>query len=74
MPIRMKRFLNRHADWLLTLFFGLVVFLFWAYRYPFALTFQEQLQLFLFDADYFCERMAEPGGLARYVGEFLITI
>ncbi len=72
MPIRMKRFLNRHADWLLTLFFGLVVFLFWAYRYPFALTFQEQLQLFLFDADYFCERMAEPGGLARYVGEFLV--
>ena len=68
----MKRFLNRHADWLLTLFFGLVVFLFWACRYPFALTFQEQLQLFLFDGDYFCERMAEPGGLARYVGEFLV--
>ena len=72
MPIRMKRFLSKHADWLLTLFFGLVVFLFWACRYPFALTFQEQLQLFLFDADYFCERMAEPGGLARYVGEFLV--
>ena len=68
----MKRFLNRHADWLLTLFFGLVVFLFWEFRYPFALTFQEQLQLFLFDGDYFCERMAEPGGLARYVGEFLV--
>ena len=72
MPIRMKRFLNKHADWLLTLFFGLVVFLFWEFRYPFALTFQEQLQLFLFDGDYFCERMAEPGGLARYVGEFLV--
>ena len=72
MLIRMKRFLNRHADWLLTLFFGLVVFLFWECRYPFALTFQEQLQLFLFDGDYFCERMAEPGGLARYVGEFLV--
>ena len=68
----MKRFLNRHADWLLTLFFGLVAFLFWECRYPFALTFQEQLQLFLFDGDYFCERMAEPGGLARYVGEFLV--
>ena len=72
MPIRMKRFLSKHADWLLTLFFGLVVFLFWECRYPFALTFQEQLQLFLFDGDYFCERMAEPGGLARYVGEFLV--
>ena len=72
MLIRMKRFLSKHADWLLTLFFGLVVFLFWECRYPFALTFQEQLQLFLFDGDYFCERMAEPGGLARYVGEFLV--
>lgn len=72
MPIRMKRFLNKHADWLLTLFFGLVVFLFWGFRYPFALTYQEQLQLFLFDADYFCERMAEPGGFARYVAEFLV--
>ena len=72
MPIRMKRFLSKYADWLLTLFFGLVVFLFWECRYPFALTFQEQLQLFLFDGDYFCERMAEPGGLARYVGEFLV--
>ena len=68
----MKRFLSKYADWLLTLFFALVVFLFWECRYPFALTFQEQLQLFLFDGDYFCERMAEPGGLARYVGEFLV--
>lgn len=72
MLIRMKRFLSKHADWLLTLFFSVVVFLFWEFRYPFALTYQEQLQLFLFDADYFCERMAEPGGLARYVAEFLV--
>jgi len=57
---------------LLTLLFGLLVFLFWEFRYPFALTYQEQLQLFLFDADYFYGRMAEPGGLARYVAEFLV--
>ena len=72
MPIRMKKFLSKYADWLLTLFFGLVVYLFWGFRYPFALTYQEQLQLFLFDSDYFCERMAEPGGFARYVAEFLV--
>ena len=72
MLIRMKKFLSKHADWLLTLFFGLMVFLFWECRYPFALTYQEQLQLFLFDGDYFCERMAEPGGFARYVAEFLV--
>ena len=59
-------------QWLLTLALGVMVFLFWEYRYPFALTYQEQFQMFLFDGDYFWERMAEPGGLARYIGEFLI--
>ena len=67
----MKRFLNRYWKAGLTLLFGLAVFVFWRYRYPFALTFQEQFQLFLFDGDYFCERMSEPGGLARYIAEFL---
>ena len=72
MPIRMKKFLSKHWTWLLTLVFGMAVFLFWRYRYPFVLTYQEQLQLFLFDDDYFCGRMAEPGGFARYVAEFLV--
>ena len=72
MPIRMKKLSNYWAGWLLTLVLGVLVFLFWCYRYPFALTYQEQLQLFLFDADYFWERLAEPGGLARYVAEFLV--
>ncbi len=57
---------------MLTLVFGIAVFLFWRYRYPFALTYQEQLQLFLFDGDYFCERLSEPGGFARYIAEFLV--
>ena len=68
----MKRFQSRYVSWLLTLAFGLVVFLFWRFRYPFALTYQEQLQLFLFDDDFFLERMAEPGGFARYIAEFLV--
>lgn len=68
----MKRFLSKNYQLLLTLAFGIAVFLFWKYRYPFALTYQEQLQLFLFDSDYFAERMAEPGGFARYVAEFLV--
>ena len=62
----------KHSRLLLTLAFGIAVFLFWGFRYPFALTYQEQLQLFLFDGDYFCSRMAEPGGFARYVAEFLV--
>lgn len=68
----MKKFLSKYASLLLTLAFGLMVFLFWRFRYPFALTYQEQLQMFLFDSDYFCGRMAEPGGFARYVAEFLV--
>ena len=67
----MKRFLSKYAPLLSTLLFGIAVFLFWRIRYPFALTYQEQFQLFMFDDDYFCSRMAEPGGLARYVAEFL---
>ena len=72
MPILMKKFLSKHSRLLLTLVFGISVFIFWRMRYPFALTFQEQLQLFLFDNDYFLERIVEPGGLARYVAEFLV--
>ena len=72
MPILMKKFLSKHSQLLLTLVFGICVFIFWRMHYPFALTFQEQLQLFLFDDDYFLERIAEPGGLARYVAEFLV--
>ena len=65
-------FIQKHASLLLTLAFGISVFLFWWRRYPFALTYQEQFQLFMFDGDYFCSRIAEPGGLARYVAEFLV--
>lgn len=68
----MKRFLSKHWPLLLTLAFGVVVFLFWRYRYPFALTYQEQFQLFLFDDDYLFSRLAHPGGMARYVAEFLV--
>jgi ABC-type multidrug transport system fused ATPase/permease subunit len=68
----MKKSLSKIWKIGLTLLFGLVVFLFWRFRYPFALAYQEQLQLFLFDDDYFWKRLSEPGGLARYIAEFLV--
>lgn len=67
----MGKQLIRHWQAGLTLLLGLAVFLFWGYGYPFALAYQEQFQLFLFDGEYLTERLAEPGGLARYIGEFL---
>ena len=66
----MKRLLSRYWKIGLTILFGLAVFLFWRFRYSFVLSYQEQLQLFLFDDDYFfLERMPEPGGFARYIAE-----
>ncbi len=67
----MQKMIQRYGKLGLTFLFGLAVFLFWRFRYPFALAYQEQLQLFIFDDDYFMSRMAEPGGFARYLGEFL---
>lgn len=55
----------------LTILFGAVVLLFWGSVYPAHLSYQEQYQLFLFDAGYWWERIAVPGGLADYIAEYL---
>ena len=68
----MKKFLSKYWKACLSLAFGVAVFLFWRYGYYYALSYQEQFQLFLFDSDYFMERLAQPGGLARYLGEFVV--
>ena len=57
-------------DKLLSLIFGLVVFAFFAFIYPFHLNYQEQYQLFLFSSDYFFQYMAKPGGFSDYIGNF----
>lgn len=67
----MKAFISNHYQLLLSLFFAIVVTIFWAGPYVSALVYQEQFQLFLFDNDYFTQRMAVPGGLADYIAEFL---
>ena len=51
---------------------GVLVFLFWWFFYPHALSYQEQYQMFLFTNDYFTQRVMVPGGLADYLGEFLV--
>lgn len=59
------------TDKLLSLTFGVIVFLFFAFLYPFHLNYQEQYQLFLFSADYFFQLVAKPGGFSDYMGNFL---
>ena len=62
----------KHWKGALTLLFGLAVFLFWGVKYPYALAYQEQWQLFQTTAAYLAERLAQPGGAARYAAEFLV--
>ncbi len=57
---------------MLSLIFGVAVAVFWAIPYVGGLCYQEQYQMFLFDGDYFLERIMLPGGLADYVSEFLV--
>ena len=68
----MNPFISKSWKGLLTAILALAAFAFWQWGYPYALAFQEQCQLFLFDGDYLCSRLAEPGGVARYVAEFLV--
>lgn len=57
--------------WASTIILGAVAYLFWFLGYPFAMGYQEQFQMFLFDNAYFLERVAVPGGIATYIAEFL---
>lgn len=64
---------NEHRTrWLLTISFAVVIYIFWRYAYPCALAYHEQMQLFLWNGDYLMERIAEPGGVARYLAELLV--
>ena len=56
----------------MSLLFGLAAMVFWAVPYLSGMCYQEQLQMFLFDTNYFVERIILPGGLADYVSEFLV--
>ena len=67
----MKKFLVGHTGLWLSLIFGVIIFLFWDVRYPHALNYQEQYQLFLWTGDYLVNNLSLPGGLACYIGEFL---
>ena len=56
---------------LMTVLFGIAVYVFFAFRYPYHLHFQEQYQLFESTWGYFRGVAAVPGGLADWCGRFL---
>lgn len=49
-----------------------IVFGFLCYCQPWLMTAREQSQLWLCSLDYLGARLSEPGGLARYIGEFFV--
>lgn len=65
-----------HKDYIskvaLTTLFGLAVFCFWMFVRPALVVEREAIQLFLWNSDYLMSRIIIPGGLARYVAEFLV--
>lgn len=66
----MKRRIITYAIISLTLFAGIMLFL-WL-RCPQYLMYHEQYQLFLFTWDYFVSSISTPGGLADYLSEFVV--
>lgn len=70
--IVLKNVIAKYYKWGLSVLFGIGVFMFWYLIYPHALSYQEQYQLFLWTADYFCERISVPGGFSEWLGEFIV--
>lgn len=68
----MAKVVMKHLNVALSVLVGIGVFLFWYVAYPHALSYQEQYQLFLWTWDYFLERLSVPGGLADWLGEFIV--
>lgn len=61
-----------HKQWLLTVVFGVAAFCFWLFWMPYLMVAREQMQLFLWNSDYLLNRLAMPGGMAQYLGEFVV--
>ena len=70
--MKTQALIQNHWRGLLTLGMAIVAYFFWLNLYPFALLWREQMQLFLWNGDYLMERLAVPGGFARYLSEFLV--
>ena len=60
----------KKIQYVCTLLFGVMVFLFFGGAYPHHLHYQEQYQLFLFDHTYVWEIVRRPGGVADLLGRF----
>ena len=62
---------KNHLEYILPTFYGLSIFLFFGFLFPYHLHFQEQFQLFLFKNSFFMETCSRPGGFCNYTGQFI---
>ena len=69
--MKSKASIWHHWQATVTLLFAVGVFCFWGFLRPWQVLERESMQLFLWNTDYFLDRIAVPGGLARYMGELL---
>ena len=70
--MKLKTLFVSYWRWLATVGFAVAVFCFWLFWLPFLMMAREQAQLFLWNTDYLMERLALPGGLAQYLGEYVV--
>ncbi len=68
----MRSVISRYGKAALSLLFLTALYLFWWLREPFLLSYHEQYQLFLFTADYLCQALRIPGGMAAWMGEMVV--
>lgn len=61
-----------HWQQMLVIVFAVAIFCFWGYIRPAQVVGREAFQLFLYNGDYLQDRLSVPGGMARYVGEFIV--
>lgn len=66
------KYLEKNINVILGIGFVFSVFVFFAYRFPSLLPYQEQWQMFMFDSEYFNARISVPGGLSVYISEFFV--
>ena len=73
-PEYINRYLQTAAkkNWILSVFLGALIFLFWGGYLPHALSYAEQYQLFLWTPDYLLGCLGHPGGAAEWLETCLV--
>ena len=67
-----KSSIASHKEEILLSGCAIAIICFWYFFFPHLLLMREASQLFLWNWDYFSERIVVPGGFAQYIGEFLV--